>query len=58
MGLTGRADAYYPVVAETDKEIHKQVQEAAILARATHTHVNLHVTDCVTAQWEDPVLKE
>ena len=25
MGLTGRADAHDPVVAETDEEIHKQV---------------------------------
>ena len=54
---TGRVDAYDPVVAETDIEIHKQVWEAAILARASHTHVNLHVTDWVATQWEDPVLK-
>ena len=40
-----------------DEEIHKQVQEAAIQARATHMHVNLHVTDWVATQWEDPVLK-
>ena len=44
MGLTGRADAHEPVVAETDEEIHEQVQEAAILARAANMHVNLHVT--------------
>ena len=52
-----RVDAHDPVVAETDEEIHKQVQEAAGQARATHTCVNLHVTDWVTAQWEDPLLK-
>ena len=57
MGLTGRADAHDPVVAETDKVIHKQVQEAVLQARAAHKHVNLHVTDWVATQWEDPVLK-
>ena len=56
MGLTGRADVHDPVVVETDEEISKQVQEAAVQARATHTHVNLHVTDWVAAQQEDPVL--
>ena len=45
------------MVAETDKEIHKQVQEAVVQARATHTCVNLHVTDWVAAQQEDPLLK-
>ena len=57
MGSTGRADAHDPVVAETDKEIHMQVQEGAIKARVAHTCVNLHVTDWVAAQWEDPVIK-
>ena len=57
MGSTGRADAHDPVVAETDEEIHKQVWEATIQARATHMHVSLHVTDWVAAQWEDSVLK-
>ena len=57
MVLTGRADAHDPVVAETGEEIHKQVQEAAIQARAAHTHVNLHMTHWVAAQQEDPVLK-
>ena len=57
MGSTGRADAHNHVVAKTDKEIHKQVQEATLQAKATHTHVNLHVTDWVAAQWEDSVLK-
>ena len=57
VGSIGRANAHDPLVAETDEKIHKQVQEAAIQARATHTHVNLHVTDWVAAQWENPVLK-
>ena len=56
VGLTGRADAHDPVVAETDEEICKQVHKAAVQARAAHTHVNLHVTDWVATQWEDPVL--
>ena len=30
MGLTGRVDVHNPVVAETDEEIHKHVQKAAI----------------------------
>ena len=34
VGWTGRADAHIPLVAETNEEIHKQVQEAAIKARA------------------------
>ena len=57
MGLTGRADAHDPVVEETDEEIDKQAQEATVQAKATHTHVNLHVTDWVATQWEDPILK-
>ena len=57
MGSTGRADAYNPVVAETDEKIHQQIQEAAVQPRATHIHVNLHMTDWVAAQWEDWVLK-
>ena len=57
VGLTGRADAHDPVVAETDKEIHRQVQEAVVQARAAHTHVNLHITDWVATQWEGPILK-
>ena len=48
MGMTDRADAQHPVVAKADKEIHKQVQETVILARAAQAHVNLHVTDWVT----------
>ena len=41
------------MVAEADEEIHKQVQDTAILARATQAHINLHVT----AQQEDPTLE-
>ena len=55
MGLTGKVCAHNPVVAETDEGTHRQAQEAAIQARAPHTHVNLHMTDWVGAQWEDPV---
>ena len=44
------------MVAETDEEIHKHVWEAAIQTRAAPIHVNLHVTDWVATQWEDPVL--
>ena len=57
VGLTGRTDAYDPVVAETAEEIPKQVWTADVQARATHTHVNLHVTDWVAYHWEDPILK-
>ena len=53
--MTERANAQDPVVAKPDKEIHKQVQETAILAQAAH--INLHVPDWVTAQQEDPILK-
>ena len=45
MGMIERVDAHNLAVAEVDEEIHKQVPETAILARATQTHVNLHVTD-------------
>ena len=44
-------------MAKADEEIHKPVQETAILARATNICVNLHVTDWVTPQQEDPILK-
>ena len=52
-----RVDAHDLVVAEADEEIHKQVQETAVQARAAHTCVNLHVTDWVTTQQEDPILR-
>ena len=38
-------------------EIHKQVWETAVLVKATHVHVNLHVTDWVNTQQEDPIHK-
>ena len=57
-GMTKRADAQDPAMAEADAEIHKPVQETAILARATQAHGNLHVTDWVTTQQEDPILKD
>ena len=45
------------VVAEADQEIHKHVWGTTILAIAIQAHVNLHVTDWVTTQLEDPILK-
>ena len=57
MGMMGRADTQDPVVAKADEKIHKQVQETAILSKTAHTCINLHVTDWVTAQQEDPILK-
>ena len=57
VGTIGRVDAYYPVVAEVDKEIHKQVCKTVVQARAVHTCVNLHVTDWAASQQEDPTLK-
>ena len=57
MGTAGRADAHDLVVAEADEEIHKQVWETAVQARAAHLCVNLHVTDWVATQWDYPILK-
>ena len=57
MGMTERADAHHLVVADADEEIHKQVQETAILARVTQVCVDLYVTDYVIAQQGDSVLK-
>ena len=57
MGTTERAGAQDPAAAQTDKEIHKPVQETAILARTTQAFVNLHVTDWGPTQEEDPILK-
>ena len=58
-GVTGgtieRADAHDLVVAKGDEEIHRPVQETAIMAQAAC--VELHVTDWVTTQQEDPMLK-
>ena len=53
----GRADTHNPAVTEADEKKHKEVQEGAVQARATHTHVNLQVTDWVAAQQEDTILK-
>ena len=57
MGMMERADAHDPAVAEADEEIHKQVWETAVLTRAIHACVKLHVTDWVTAQQEEPIPK-
>ena len=57
VGMTERADIHDPVVAEADEEIHREIWEAVILARAAQACVNLHVTDWVTIQQEDPILK-
>ena len=45
VGTVDRADTHYPVVAEAGEEIHKQVLETVVQARAAHTHVKLHVTN-------------
>ena len=58
IGMTERADAHDLVVAEADEEINKQVQEIVALARTAQVHVNLHVTDWVTNQKEDPIHKD
>ena len=55
MGTTKRADVHDPLDTKADEEIHKPVQETAILAQAAH--IGLHVTDWVTTQQEDPILK-
>ena len=52
MGTTERADAHYPAVTKADEDIYKPFQETAILAEAEC--IDLHVTDWVTAQQEDP----
>ena len=57
MGMTETVDAHHPMVADADEEIHNQVQETVILARATQVHVVLHMTDWVTTQQEDLILK-
>ena len=45
MGTTGRV------------EIHKQVRETAVQARAANVHVSLYLTDWVATQQGDPILK-
>ena len=55
MGTTKTVDAYDPVVAKADKEIHKPFQETVILVWGAC--VDLHITDWLTAQQKDPTLK-
>ena len=55
VGMMVTADAHDPAVAKADEEIHKPVQETAILAWAACIH--LHVTDWETTQQESPILK-
>ena len=57
VGTIERADTQDPVVVKADEEIHKPVWETVILARTTQACVNLYVTDWVTTQEEDPILK-
>ena len=57
VGTIGGVDAHDLAVAEADEKIHKQVEETAAQVRAAQTHVNLHVTDWVAAQQEDPILQ-
>ena len=57
MGMTERMDAQNPAVAKADQHINKPIQETVVLARAAQTCVDLHVTDWMTAQQEDPILK-
>ena len=57
IGTTGRANAHDPMVAAADERIHTQLEETAVQAQAAHMHVNLHVTDWVVVQQEDPILK-
>ena len=57
MEMTERADAQDPVVTEADEEIHKPDQKTRILARAAQAHINLCVTDWITTQQEEPILK-
>ena len=57
VGTAGRTDAHDLMVAEANERIHKQVEETAVQAQATHTWVNMHVTDWVAAQQKYPILK-
>ena len=52
---TKRIDAHDPAVAKANKEIQKPVQGTASLA--WDACIDLHVTDWVTIQQEDPILK-
>ena len=44
-------------MAKADENVHKPIQETAVLARAAQTHVDLHVTYWVFIQQEDSLLK-
>ena len=44
-------------MAKADEDIHKPLQETEVVVRAAQTYIDLHVTHCVTAQQEDPILK-
>ena len=54
IGTAGRADTHDLMVAEADEGIHQQVRETAVQAWTAHACVNLHVTDWIAAQQEDP----
>ena len=56
METIGRVDADEQVVVEADEELHKQVWETAVQARAAHAWVNLNVTNWVATQQEDSIL--
>ena len=54
VGTTESADAHDLVVAKANEEIHKPAQEIAFPDWAAC--IDLHVTDSVTTQQEDPIL--
>ena len=39
--MTNRVDAHHLAVADADEEIHKEVQETAILVQTTQVHVDM-----------------
>ena len=45
------------MVTEANERINQQVEDTVVQGHATHTHVNLHVTDWVATQQEDPILR-
>ena len=55
MGAIDRLDTHNLVVAKADEEIHKPDQEPVILTQAAC--IDLHVTDWVTMQQDDLILK-
>ena len=56
IGMMERADTQ-DLVVEAEEQIHKPVQETAILVRATLACINLHVTEWVTTQWGTQYLR-